>query len=448
MSGFDGQLDYRTNDSREQQDSVHNHPDLNAGDTGVNAGAGPTLPPDWAWICCDQDHGSSSRIMANHDSTTTPMISASSSPTINTFHQPQPPQDHLMTHRHSRSGSRSAFASPTGSTFPHGQARPNGHVHMHAQAKEHQGRPKNRSNRSSDFSASDRLSARRESLSGPGLEYQGGSVKRSSRDRRSGLANSLSIAVPGSQQQFYGTSVIASPIIQGVASKPGSRASTPGGLDPSSQPHDSQGLRSLNSDHPYASTRAGHDGSSSNPIIVGIPGVGSMNPGPTEAQLAQWMTYCCDKDDCQDPFPPPASTGLATPANGVLDLNGNLGDAQQSAAGMFNQFLPGANPMMIDVSSNGQGQSMLEPYCCGGGPDCHEPIIDSIGCEGHPQSCGLPACCPPQAMSMATRANDIHKEPLELFMKGVDWECLDADCMALHSFVSGVSSIRAAFDNT
>jgi len=439
MSDFGVQLGYRPNAGREQQGSAQNLPGLNVANAGASAGAGATLPPDWAWICCDQDHGSSSRIVAERDSTATSMASASSSPTINPSHQPQPFQDHLMTSRHARSGSGSAFPSPTGSTFSHGQTRSNSHTHMHAHAKDLRGRPKNRSNRSFDLSASDGLPVRRESLNGAGLDYQGGSIKRANRDRRSGLANSLSIAVPGSQQQFPGVSTTASAILQGLgnASKPDSRASSPGGLGPSSQLHGSQGLQSLNSDHPYMPTRAsGQYSSPSNPIIVGIPGVATTNSAPTEAQLAQWMTYCCDKDDCQDPFPPPASMGSATPANGFSALNGSLGDAQQSAVGMFNQLFPGTNPMMIDVSNNGQGQSNLEPYCCGGGPDCHEPIIDSIGCEGHPQACGLPACCPPQAMSATMQNNDIHKEPLENYMKDVDWECLDADCMALHSFVS------------
>jgi len=439
MSGFDVQLDYRANVSREQHDSVLSQPGLNAGEADAGAAAGPTLPPDWAWICCDQDHGSSSRVAANPDSTTTAMVSASSSPTINPFHQPQPPQDHMMTHRHARSGSGSAFASPIGSTFSHGQSRPNGHTHMHAHAKDNQGRPKIRTNRSFDFSASGRLSARRDSSSGGGLQIQKGTAKHGDRNRRSGLGNSQSGAPSGSQQQYNGASAAVSPILQGIASKPGSRASAPVGFEALSQPHGSQTLRPSNTNYPYASGGpTGQDNSPSNPMIVGRPGMETMNSGPTEAQLAQWMTYCCDKDDCQDPFPP----GSATPANGVSAFNGSLGDAQQSGTGMFNQFLSGTTPMMMDVSSNGQGQSTLEPYCCGGGPDCHEPIIDSIGCEGHPQSCGMPSCCPPQAMTMGTRANDMDKEPLELFMKGVDWECLDADCMALHSFVSRTSIFR------
>lgn len=115
---------------------------------------------------------------------------------------------------------------------------------------------------------------------------------------------------------------------------------------------------------------------------------------PTAAQLDQWRTYCCDKEDCTDGFSQSDLHQLAG-----IATSQNLGDDVR----VLNHLVP---------------PDLLASYCCPNGSNCHEPMTDDLQCGGQPGVCFGDECC------------TSGKCPS---MNG-GWECNDAACLAERPF--------------
>lgn len=147
-----------------------------------------------------------------------------------------------------------------------------------------------------------------------------------------------------------------------------------------------------------------------------------------DAQFSQWMSYCCDKDDCVDPF-----VGIAQEDNKPTTV------VQSS-----------------QINTDGSGgapstQSLVQMYCCAEGPDCHEPLADSIGCQGHPKTCNAAGCCTNVNTSQDTLTADTngmrghgmnHDRCTDAgcMMSGMDWRCTAETCMSKQHRVSHSSA--------
>ena len=509
--------------------------------TDLGSAVGPTLPPDWQWICCDQDHGSSSRAPmtspivdhgphahAHVHSTPAPtealgpgmgmgtgVPDASSDVKVGNAQQNLP----LNTRPQDPQGQ----AQDRSNAHGHGQGHGHGHGHGHGSAhgRRHHLRslPSHSGSVSvsgSSFSSPLSLSNKRgndvtstfDAVPSAGVDsatdtsIRAGMLTTGFAGTRKGSHRSARSFDPGfgrriaqksyspSQAQFTRHAQIAgtgtwmppghvhtgfdpfSPefinaprSVKGVNEVPtgsrsttSSRASTPGlyspgsarSILPAAAVQFQNQLYPTPGSTPTDTISAKFDARELVNDVRDDPISGFTSKGiTTEAQLAQWMTYCCDKDDCVDPFPPPSSNGMGIPSTmsgGPMDP-GQAGfeymaDKPYMEQVMFQAMFPsdgtgGPTPNTTPISCtldpsacSGDGDCNAphgDPaYCCGGGPDCHEPIIDSIGCQGHPQQCGLPECC--QAPS-GTCAGEMG---MDMFMKGVDWECLDA----VHGYVS------------
>lgn len=446
----------------------------NSGNVNVS---GPTLPPDWQWICCDQDHGSSSRAPSDNNAGVSSingtvngdmLVNGTASPSLpipstqsHYQHLPQNPAHHQHTRTPllsypRRKSERGTFLSPlsiSGSETRKGERGPmDGPVTAGAGLGPGLG-----SNSTTGSNSAPR------SPIGTGQGKRGGHRSVRSLDPGLGRLHPRNHPLPQpntpAQQQLqylhhlhqqhhrqypqqldhqhpnnhgqagkWTPAGYVTPNMTGSStgeksasarSNPSSRASTPG------LPRDH--VRSGSAFYPTT-------GADSNLTSVQE----HLNPDPSgmtapfsEAQLAQFMTYCCDKDDCVDPFPPPSTT---VPALGESEQGvNNKHDEPYMDHVMFQAMFPhsgpgGLTPNSTPVPCNldpGECDALgMDPaYCCGGGPDCHEPVVDSIGCEGHPRQCGLPECCAGEARGLGG---------MDVFMKGVDWEPLDAS----HGYVS------------